>query len=489
VIVAKSGAKKNRPARKGSKNTAFRTSGLDTVRIRMYRVGFGDFFLMTVPAPDEPQHVLIDCGVTRGKSGKGDLGTIKTAVRHMADETGSRLALIIATHRHQDHIVGFSRCLAEFEKFKVDAIWMPFWETEYAPEVQAFQAELQSLAFDLRAAALAEDRTDMTDDVLAMVENATGMSLAEGPGGGTNAKSLDLLKNKLGVKPNYYVRGQQPNIPEGLVRAGVTAEILGPPNADALAFVKLADLKKGVGQYLGAAGGDRGKTITLKPFGAEYVAEATDYPPSAFREWAPRTPGVLPDFTKHYPEALEKAVKGALPLALFLAAKKLDNMLNNQSLVVLFTWRGKKLLFAGDAQGGNWEYWMYDMDKPRRDPTGEALTADSRAVLGALDFYKVGHHGSTNATPIAAVEAMGGNFVSMCSTQAGTFGSVANESEVPRVPLLDALSKKSAIVRSDQIQVKVNGVDVPPADGAPSALPQAPRGKFVVGSCFVDYLL
>jgi hypothetical protein len=42
------------------------------LRIRMYRVGFGDFFLMTIPSDSGPQHILIDCGVTNGRTGKGD---------------------------------------------------------------------------------------------------------------------------------------------------------------------------------------------------------------------------------------------------------------------------------------------------------------------------------------------------------------------------------------------------------------------------------
>jgi phosphoribosyl 1,2-cyclic phosphodiesterase len=37
----------------------------------------------------------------------------------MAAETGNKLALIIVTHRHQDHIVGFTRCAEEFLKFQV----------------------------------------------------------------------------------------------------------------------------------------------------------------------------------------------------------------------------------------------------------------------------------------------------------------------------------------------------------------------------------
>ena len=489
--MAKSRSAPKRTAKKAGARTASKKAsngkGPSTLRVRMYRVGFGDFFLVTVPSAKGPRHILVDCGVTRGTSGKGDIATIKSAVRHMAKETGSKLALIIVTHRHQDHIIGFSRCAAEFEKFEVQSIWMPFWETEYAPKVDEFQAELAGIALGLRAAALAGDHDAHTDEILGIVENATGMSLAEGPGGGTNAKSLDLLKNKMGVKPEYYFKGQTPKLPPGLVEAGVSAEILGPPPADDIAFLKLDDLKKGVGQYLGVAGAPAGGKVRLMPFGPEYLGEATDYPPSAFREWAPRAPGALPDFSKRYPEALERAVRAATPEALFLAAKKLDDMLNNQSLVVLFAWKGKKLLFAGDAQAGNWEYWLYDLEKPVKDPSGEKLAKEGKAILGSLDFYKVGHHGSTNATPISAVEAMGTDFVSMCSVQDGTFGSVENNSEVPRVPLLDALGRKSALVRSDQFPFELDGIKVPAATKA--KLPEPGRGTFEVGSCFVDYLL
>ena len=31
----------------------------DTIRVRMYRVGFGDFFLLTVPGVDGPAHILM----------------------------------------------------------------------------------------------------------------------------------------------------------------------------------------------------------------------------------------------------------------------------------------------------------------------------------------------------------------------------------------------------------------------------------------------
>ena len=454
----------------------------------MYRVGFGDFFLVTAWSKDGPQHILIDCGVTRGKTGKGDIASIKAAVHHMAEETGNRLALIIMTHRHQDHIIGFSRCEAEFEKFSghVDAIWMPYWETEY-PKVQKFQADLENLALGLQAAALAGDRDATSEEILGIVENLTGHS-KEGPGGGTNARSLDLLKNKLGVKPNYYAKGDSPKLPKGLVDAGVTATILGPPPADEFDFVKMMDLTQGVGQYLDAVGGAAAKA-RLCPFAPEFVVTADAYPMSAFREWAPRVPGKPSDFSRRYPELLEKAINGSTPDAFLMAARKLDTIVNNQSLVVLFGWNGQRLLFAGDAQAGNWLYWLYDLDKPTKKLADEQLADEGRDILGSLAFYKAGHHGSTNATPIPAVEAMGKGFVTMCSTQEDTFGTVKNKSEVPRIPLMSALAKKSVVVRSDHYPAQIGATRIPTVSGAPSRPPKPKRGTLEVHEFYVDYTL
>jgi beta-lactamase superfamily II metal-dependent hydrolase len=482
---------KNGRAPRAGRTPRTRSAGgpLRSLRVRMYRVGFGDFFLVSVPSKGGPQHILIDCGVTRGKTGNGDIASIKAAVRHMAAETGGKLALIIVTHRHQDHIVGFTRCAEEFLKFQVDAIWMPYWETEIA-QVHDFQAQLETLALDVRAAALAGDADHFTDEILGIVENATGVG-RDGPRAGTNAHALDLLKNRLGVKPDYYYKGQKPRLPKSLVDAGLRCDILGPPPPDELEFLKLQDFKKGVGQYLSAlraAPGAKGSSkMAIMPFGPQYIASAGAYLPNAFREWAPRIPGARPDLSTRHNARLEVAVQRALPHTMLLAARKLDGIFNNQSLVVLFTWNERKLLFAGDAQAGNWEYWLYDLDKPKSNPSGEKLAKEGAAILGSIDFYKVGHHGSTNSTPISAVEAMNTGFVAMCSTQHDTFGSVANQSEVPRKPLLEALGEKGALVCSDQIPVTVDGVTVPAAKGAPARLPTPRRGRLERGECYIDY--
>ncbi|HLX08963.1 MAG TPA: MBL fold metallo-hydrolase [Thermoanaerobaculia bacterium] len=479
------------------------TGAEEPLRVRMYRVGFGDFFLLTVPSPTGPQHLLIDCGVTKGTTGRGDIGTLKAAVADMAQETDHKLALIIVTHRHMDHIIGFSRCKDEFEQFEVGAIWMPVWETQYDSKIEDLQAQLTALALDIGThLALAAGNTPDRAELLAMLENATGHDFlaggalgVAGTGGGTNAESLRLLKEGLKVKPTYYHKGQIAQLPKALVDAGLAAEILGPPPVDELAFMKLKDLRKGVGQYLEMSerrqeqdGG------AFRPFAERFTATPDDYPASAFREWLPRNADsvqpALKDL-KNAVAALRKAVDDAQPEVLLTAVKALDGFLNNQSLVVLFTFRGKKLLFAGDAQAGNWEYWLYDSDTPVKAPSG-VLGAHGAQVLGHLDFYKVGHHGSTNATPIAALDAMNQGFVALCSTQADTFGSVNNDSEVPRIPLLAAMSDKAtAVVRADQIPVTLSGAlgnAVANLPAVPKNLPPG-RGKLVVGTCCVDYLL
>lgn len=72
---------------------------------------------------------------------------------------------------------------------------------------------------------------------------------------------------------------------------------------------------------------------------------------------------------------------------------------NNTSLVLAFGLTGtdpeKILLFVGDAQVGNWLSWQ-ELSWPGAGPDGTVLTG--KDLLRQTVFYKVGHHGSSNAT-------------------------------------------------------------------------------------------
>lgn len=478
--AAENKAAKKSPAKKA--NPKHSATGL---KVRMYRVGFGDFFLITVPTSQGDRYILIDCGVFKGTTGKGDIGSIEEAVEDCFKLTKGELALVIMTHRHADHIAGFSRA-ERFKDFKATMVWMPYWEqfNDSQGSAHSLQTDVNQLALQL--ALQFRGRSDpAAESALDMLSNATGVDFSAAAKGkkkgGSNAKALDLLKNHLGnngKNVNYYAAGDEAKLPPEL--EGLTAEILGPPPQDAKAFMALTDLKKKVGQYLDATSESDDGPAPIRPFESRWLAEPKfDYP------------AVDP---RGYPVEYGKIsldVDSAQPDMFAAAAKKIDTFLNNQSLVVLFTFGGKRLLFVGDAQAGNWEHWLYSTDAPEKDPTKLGkLKSSSQELLRTIDFYKVGHHGSTNATPIQAVEAMSTNhaangFVAMCSTQIDTYGNPEKDSEVPRIPLMDALGAGCALVRSDSFAIEVGTASI--AAGKEAALPKPKLGSLVKNGLYVEY--
>jgi beta-lactamase superfamily II metal-dependent hydrolase len=526
---SKSASKKAAPAKRKAKSAKKKTAGAPPpgpppvnagtgsarwtvqggeagVRVRMYRVGFGDFFLVSfLPDAGDPVHMVIDCGVFKGTKQTGDIGSIEAAVADMIQTTGGKLALLMVTHRHADHIAGFSRCDAAFRTLIVQAVWMSAWESEYSPTAMKFQAELTRTATALQShfAALGARASKEQDTARKYMENATG----EGGGkGGSNAKALNLLKHGFtGVVPEYYQGGAAAKLPPAFAQAGVTAQILGPPPVADIALMKLMDLQKGVGQYL--ADEELQGTESRAPFGARWEVDPLSgssrgskdvYGPGSFREWSGDRNGVNPPSMQQSHKAraeMESALEISQPAAALVAAKQLNSFLNNQSLVVLFTIKGKKLLFVGDAQAGNWEHWLFDTDSPDKKASG-TMTANAQQILTSLDFYKVGHHGSGNATPKAVVEMMGRGghkFAAMCSTQKDVYGTEDPDdptkgTEVPRVPLIDALAAECALVRSDQIDITVDGEDIEAT--VPAPLPAAAKGpRYEKGALWIDCFL
>jgi beta-lactamase superfamily II metal-dependent hydrolase len=91
------------------------------------------------------------------------------------------------------------------------------------------------------------------------------------------------------------------------------------------------------------------------------------------------------------------------------------------------------MLFPGDAQWGTWNAVLRD--------------EEWRDLLQRITFYKIGHHGSHNATPREFVE-------DLLPTGLACMASTLTRSvwpDIPRKPLLKALAAKHAsIARSDQ---------------------------------------
>lgn len=79
-------------------------------------------------------------------------------------------------------------------------------------------------------------------------------------------------------------------------------------------------------------------------------------------------------------------------------ALNLDSHTNNTCLVLAFefTDTGEVFLFPADAQVGNWLSWQ-DLQWKFRTPNG-TVEVTGPDLLARTVFYKVGHHGSHNAT-------------------------------------------------------------------------------------------
>ena len=448
----------------------------NALRVRMYRVGFGDFFLLTVPTRAHgPQHVLIDCGVHAA-----NIGTMPACVADLVAVTKRKLALVIVTHYHADHLSGFATHYDEFAQFEVGAVWITNRLDPGDARVATFKRRLVTVAGHLRVqlqlrlrAALDDDAALATRQALAQVEDALGVG--HPVAGSANERALDLVTNGFHNAPpvHYYEAGDEPALPPAL-KGAITAEILGPsPKAAAGEFTASDDRLE---QYLAAASQNGlPDQSAFPPFERPWPATGADYPRDAFRPW-------------NTPAAMEKALQALQPDTLAAAAELIDGTLNNQSLVVLFTCRKRNLLFVGDAQWGNWAYWLYGRSVKGSAP---ALSDRARRILASIDFYKIGHHGSTNATPIPVVGALSAECAAMCSTETGypsrkrTYGSVKAKTEVPRTALMDALEKRTRhkLVRSDWIAAG----DAPASPEARAELPQLPA-NFIAGANYIDYV-
>jgi hypothetical protein len=100
-----------------------------------------------------------------------------------------------------------------------------------------------------------------------------------------------------------------------------------------------------------------------------------------------------------------QAIDNEWLLAAAWFANKINTEINNSSFVVAIELpkTRKVLLFAGDAQYGSWLSWA---QKPFIFGKGDSQeTVAVRDLMGRTVFYKVGHHGSHNATLKGTVDS------------------------------------------------------------------------------------
>ena len=201
---------------------------------------------------------------------------------------------------------------------------------------------------------------------------------------------------------------------------GVKIHVLGPPTIEQSGDVRQQRAHdEAEFWHLQALGGRHFMALGKSPF--PRAAKYSSFPPHA--RW------IVPRLRTIRREQLLEIVRS------------LDEVLNNTSVILLFEAGSKKLLFPGDAQIENWSYAL------KKAPNKEAI----RDLLAQVDLYKVGHHGSLNATPKTLWNLFKRKkdspsptrLRSVVSTMSGKHGSTDNDSEVPRGKLVDALKLES----------------------------------------------
>src|SRR5882672_2625812 len=203
-------------------------SNAKAITVRMYNVGFGDSFLLFIPAPDgRPRKVLIDCGVhQQSKNPPKIANVVKQIISDATESDGTpRIDVIIATHRHRDHVYGFEN--PAWSKVQVEEVWMPWTEDPNDEEATRIREIQSKTAAHIHRATKNQLRNrvprahgEMLVAAQALAENAL-----------TNAKAMRTLHNGfannaqrryLPSKDRKANTFQIPSLP------GVTIHVMGP---------------------------------------------------------------------------------------------------------------------------------------------------------------------------------------------------------------------------------------------------------------------
>jgi hypothetical protein len=378
-------------ARPGAAPTAATAAGY-RAKVRMYRQGLGDCFLISLPRTDRsdrPFYVMIDCGVVLGTPDPKPIMT--QVIEDIVHETGGAIDLLVATHEHWDHLSGFVQAKESFDKLKVGEVWLA-WTEDPADELTKKLKEEKGLA--LASLRMGLSHLQLGGDTDGAAELNGILEFFGAAKGATTGDALDNVRAKA-AKPRYCLPTDPPLVPTG---TNARFYVLGPPHDETmLRKINPSGRNKetyglalgNFQMFLDGAGTALGDIDVDRPFDQQYEI------PFVYAQSAPE----LEFFRQHYWQSNNAApdnwrridsdwLDGASNLAL-----QLDSLTNNTSLVLAIELAdGDVLLFAADAQVGNWLSWQ------ERSWTVDGKTVTGPDLLKRAILYKVGHHGSHNAT-------------------------------------------------------------------------------------------
>lgn len=390
------------------------------VSVTMYDVGFGDCFLLTFTyAEKKKRHVVIDCGSTSKKKEH-----MSKVVDQLAKDCVGRVVAVVATHRHKDHISAFGlKGLGEkLAKLNPDVVIQPWTEHPDAEEAaleapSVFTNAASNHMLGLKAAQkFAVRLVENPSRILHVGDSTTQRYLAKiAELSIPNKKAIEQL-TQMGKKHAYVYAGGHSGL-AGLL-PGVRVTVLGPPTLEQSQKIQKQipwDEDEFWKLYDGLSAASVSNISSVR--GQSKL----------FPRYKTATISRSPSYVKWVIEKLDtlqgKHVKRIV--------RDLDNAINNTSVILLFEVGNRALLFSGDAQLENWQ---------------NALEKESiKNRLKYTSVYKVGHHGSTNATPKSLWalfnrrEQVDDPLITLLSTEKN------HHHNVPRKSLVEALEKETEL--------------------------------------------
>ena len=324
--------------------------------VRAYNVLFGDALLISIPdrgadGTEVTRHILVDVGNLLASKD----AVFTPVVADIADRTGGEVDLYVMTHEHLDHVQGLLAAQRAGTNLTAKTAWLT---ASAAPDYYDTHddAKRKKLDYAQAFAALAGQRDAHDDPWLAMMILNNNALLPDNAFGLKTADYVDHLRTIAPPASTHYVH-RETTLDGKHPFQEATLRILAP--------------EENTADYYG-----RRLQPTLAATSNDGAADA-DRPPVDAPSWQPPVgvdAGAFYDLVFARRHLTRQAIL------------EIDAAANNTSIVFEITWRGWKLLFAGDAEERSWDMML------------------DKGVLEPVHFIKIAHHGSVNGTAADALD-------------------------------------------------------------------------------------